>query len=136
MPLLDGFGKMYDRYRVNSVQLCWRTSVGTTKSGAVILGIDGAADTVGTTIAYAQSLYPKWRGAVWAEGTVTPNVAELMPQRWLNTASTQAAAIKADHGAFAGVIAVIGGDLNDKPGEVWCRYDVDFRYPVGVQPEN
>jgi hypothetical protein len=136
MPILDSFGKCFDRYRINSIRLLWKTSSGTTKSGSVILGVDGAPDQVVSTTAGVQALWPKWRGPIWGEGSVTPNISTLMPQRWLATANSSGEAAKLTHSAFAAVVCLIGCEKDDKPGEVWCQYDVDLMYPVGQTPGN
>lgn len=131
MPMLDGFGKMYDRYRVNNIVLSWKTSVGTTTAGSVVLGVDGGTRKLPSTLIEAQAMWPKWRGPLWAEGSVSPNLATLMPQRWLNTTTDKKEAIEG-YAAFAAVIAIVGGVKNLRPGDVWCRYDVEFAYPTGA----
>jgi hypothetical protein len=110
---------MYGRYRINKFVLHWKTSVGTTEKGAIVLAVDGDAQAV-TTVAQASSLYPKWRGSVWAEGNVAINTATLMPQRWL----TQ------DETPFTIICSGTGG-VQGTPGEVWCTYDITFMFPQG-----
>ncbi|APG76114.1 hypothetical protein 1 [Beihai shrimp virus 6] len=131
MPVLDSFARSFDRYRIHSLTLRYKTASGTTKTGSVILGIDGAVDHVPTTIAQVQGLYPKWRGPVWGEGAITANIATLMPQRWLTTSTDVSMLKSVAHAAFAVVVGLTSAEPDVSPGEIWCSYDVEFMYPTG-----
>lgn len=131
MKLLDNIAKGYDKYRVRSVVLKWKTSVGTTVSGAVLLAVDGNPATKGTSLAYVQALCPKFRGPVWSEGQVVPQISDLMSQRWLNTSTEATKATNVDYACFAAVLAITGAQANVSYGEVWCHYVLDFAFPSG-----
>jgi hypothetical protein len=119
LKMFDAMSKMYGRYRINKLTLHWKTSTGTTAAGALILAVDGDSNPV-SSVEAASSLYPKWRGPVWAEGNVQVNAGLLMPQRWLTAAETP----------FNVILSGTGMTV-PTPGEVWCTYDVTFVFPQG-----
>lgn len=131
LPMLDAIAKIYDKYRILGIKLHWRTSVGTTTAGAVILAIDGEPSNKGNSISYVQSLVPKFRGPVWQEGTVVGRPAELMSQRWLGTGSSSRGT-DSNYAAFLAVLGIASAQASIAYGEVWCQYTVEFAFPAAV----
>lgn len=128
MPMLDAIGKIYERYALTGLRLHWRTSVGTQTAGAVIVGVDGDPTSSGTTMLYAQSLIPKFRGPVWEEGTIVGNPMDLMPTRWLCTSQNKTSDPK--YTSFLAVLAIANAVKDTAYGEVWCQYTVTFAFPA------
>ncbi len=129
---MDRIAATFDRYVVHSVSLSWRTSVGTQKDGAYVIGIEWDASKTAPKYADAQALVPRIRSAIWKEEQMVLPSDRLMSRRFYSTGFDDAATKNPDCTAFAAILAVKGVASAGNVGDVWIRYDVSLMGPTSA----
>jgi hypothetical protein len=132
MPILDSISKSFDRYELLTLKLFWRPSCGTVQPGAVIMGVDYDPEEKATSsLAKVQALFPRYRGAVWTEGTLVVPSNRLMSRKFLLVGNAAGAKTNADYAALQVILGITKGDKNGVTlGEIWCQYTVRLHSPT------
>jgi hypothetical protein len=130
LPLLDGVAKSFDRYILRRFEVFYYPSCGTTRDGAVVIGIDWDPAAKDDTLRVVQVLQPRIRTPVWEEGTMVLPPNRLMSRKFLLTAPGAGKATDPDYSAFLVRCAVTASDKKGAVGEVWVRYCVELSSPT------
>jgi hypothetical protein len=130
IPVLDSIAKTFDRYRISSICIHFRTSLGTTNNGSIVLGVDWNADNNPPAFPEGiESFYPNIRGPVWKDLDLPIPSDRLMSRTFY----------KIPTGTLQGVVlfdcapfqfhAGIECEATYQIGEIWVSYDVTFDGP-------
>jgi hypothetical protein len=131
MSRLDLLGSAWEQYKLHAAEVIYRSSVGTSTNGALIMGIDYDPRDAPTTLAGANVLTPRVRTTVWQSAAVRVDPSRAMKAKWHYcdgpgdpSNETLAAAfgvvVSGNSSATAGTIM----------GEVWVRYKSTFTGPI------
>jgi hypothetical protein len=129
LSFLDALAKSFERYQLHSFIVEWKPSCGTTRDGAIILGVDWDPADTGSTLGYAQSLEPRIRVPVWQGKQMILPPARLMSRRFLLVSGDAGKGDNPDYAAFQVVAAITKGETK-AAGEVWVRYRISFHGPT------
>lgn len=130
LGFLDKIALSWDRYVVTHVTIFYRSSSGTTRNGAVVVGVDWDVASGAGDLAYAQTLQPRLRLPVWESGQMVLPANLLMSRKFLLVSPNETAQINPDYGAFKVVAAVTSTSDASSIGELWVRYTVVFHSPT------
>lgn len=123
LPRLDALGAIFELYRVRSLEVEIKATVGTTQAGLVIVG--WAPDSKPSSTADFAMLSPKKAGPVWSNFTLSIPQRLVMRSAWYKTYRS-----RLDASIYrAGYISV---SVSDGSTSVWVRYTVDFQGPTSV----
>lgn len=130
--VLDSIAKSFDRWAAHRLVLHYRPSVGTTRDGVALIGIDwDPSDTKPTTESQVASFYPNGRQPVWASFDISLAIDRIMmSRRWLYTMGTNGV----DKAAFAIHVFVSTTKTTDDLvlGELWASYDLELQGPTSL----
>lgn len=134
---LDNFAKIYERYRIFSCTVHYRTLVGTTTNGAVTYGIDwdfkyGTDDKKPSSMAEITLKAPSRRSAIWQEFNM-PLPANMLMDRKIKPVLSDSTDQK-DNINDSSFCLLVGMSYDSAAaakslGEVWITYDVEFIGP-------
>lgn len=129
---LDQYGAMFEQYRVEKCIVKYRTSSGTTSSGAILLGIDYEASDLPATLHALQVAQPLLRVPVWQSGELLPQLSKLNKAKWMFTAGGTVNNTPGYTAAFAAVASApaVAAPTIASYGDVWCEYQVRFTGPT------
>lgn len=129
IPVLDKLGAVFERYQVHSCTLHWRTTSGTTRNGAVVVGVDWDPKDSPGNFQQVAALAPNCRGAVWSEFNLPLPPSKLMSRTWLMTGS---GTTDRDEAAFAVSVAVQADatTVATTYGDLWVTYKVTLQGPT------
>lgn len=135
LKYLDGLAKMFDRYKLHSAKICWKSSCSAVTSGTAIIGVVYDAANLPTTRQQAALCQPHIRVPVRNNGAFHIPPSKLMAQKELFCATKPASTTEpADQNkaAFAIVIATTFDNAAKAItlGEVCCQYDITLLGPM------
>jgi len=130
LPWLKNLSKAFDMYRWLAVRLEYRPLVGTTKDGAVAVGLDWATSdvayvqqgelfalTTAPTRDQALACTPCFDTPIWTVKEITAQQDKLRQKNWYSLSKVTA------ESTTATVLYAKSGDVA-KPGEIWLHYRV------------
>lgn len=130
LVMLDNWGKMYERYRLEALQISYHPAVGTTIDGFVVLGVDLESRNPVTTLKAAMVLNPGSSGPVYGPLTVTVPASQLMSRKLLYTKGLSEAPAE-DSSCLSVVVAIPKSTQIRKVGYLSLRYSIYFEGPRG-----
>jgi len=132
LSFLDKISLPFDRYILHSVVVEWKPSCGTTKDGAIVIGVDWDALGNVTSMQNVQTLLPRIRCPVWQSQSMVIPPSRLMSRRFLFVgASTEAAKLAiADRASFALCVLSTLAEKASPVGEIWVRYKISLEGPT------
>jgi hypothetical protein len=128
LAFLDKMAIPFDRYVLLRVEVLYKPSVGTTKDGFVVIGVDWDVAGQVSTLAGAQTLLPRVRIPVWQEQRMVLPTNRLMSRRFLLCSSNVALSKDPDYGCFG---LAISCNQATEVGEIWVRYRIQLSGPTG-----
>jgi hypothetical protein len=136
---LSAMARLYDRWTLHNVQFTYKPSVGTTKDGSIIFGLDytGAVNPTTVTRERVSQLNPSARVPVWQEASVRAIESQLMWSKQLKTswsAATSPASTMTDYCPVTLVYAILG-EPTTAYGDMYIAYDVTLINPSGLLDE-
>ena len=130
---LDQFGRMFDLYKVKRLVFKYRTSVGSTTAGKVLMGVDYDPKDLPTSGAGVEVLQPRARTPVWQNVVLNADVSKCQKARWMYcTSSDRDPAPGSVDDSMATACALVidaAGPLDTELGEIWVGYDIEFSGP-------
>jgi hypothetical protein len=134
MLVLDSVAQTFDRYVVHNVTVHYRPSVGTTKDGYIVMGVDwDSKDNDPTSTQQVESLYPNLRTAVWQDGRMPiGGQSRIMTRKFLRIPHSETQQEDTyDTTAFKLQISLVTQETPSiSAGDIWCTYDVTLEGPV------
>jgi hypothetical protein len=129
MKFLDIQGKCWDRATIHSVTIHWRTSVGTSADGSLVLGCEwDIGSTHPSDFAGVSILSPNRRSAVWQEFDVPVPSVKLMTRKYYECVAANGTAASEENTAFQ-LFYSVRGTANKPYGDIWCTYNITFEGP-------
>jgi hypothetical protein len=124
MAHLDARAGLYEMYRILGVKYLYKSAVGTTTNGEVLMGIDFDSRDLVLSYQGTAALQPKSLGPAWRDHTLVVPPARAMKQKWLLTSNL------ADDAASRGAYTFqVTSTSNDSTGSVWVEYNLEFASP-------
>lgn len=124
MAHLDARAGLYEMYKIMGVKFLYRSSVGTTTNGEVLMGIDFDSRDIVLSYSGTAALQPKSIGPVWRDHTLVVPPARAMKQKWLLTSNLQDDAPA--RGAFT---LQVTNTSSSTTGSIWVEYNLEFASP-------
>lgn len=121
---MDARAGLYEMYRILGVKYLYKSAVGTTTNGEVLMGIDFDSRDIVATYQGTAALQPKTLGPVWRDHTVVVPPARAMKQKWLLTSNLQDDAPA--RGAFT---LQVTSTASNSTGSIWVEYHLEFASP-------
>jgi hypothetical protein len=129
LGFLDALAAAFERYQLLELTVEWKPSCGTTRDGAIVIGIDWDPSDTGSSMAYVQSLEPRIRVPVWQGKQLPLPKGRLMSRRFLLNSASATTAKNPDYAAFKISAGVTQGTAT-AVGEVWVRYRIAMHGPM------
>jgi len=133
-PRLDQYATMFDLYKVNSVKFMYRSSSGTTTSGAILAAIDYDPSITPSSTAALSAYSPRVRGPVWQNMLLTADASKCMKSKWLRTSPnlpTTIEGIRLGNTVACSLLWSTPLDTTVKTyGDMWVEYDITFASPA------
>jgi hypothetical protein len=129
LSFLDTLGKSFERYKIHSCTILYRTSVGTNSDGAVWLGIDWDINRAKISATKDVAvLSPNRRAAVWQEFEMPIPSHKLMTRQYYICEPKKPDNPTEENTAFILYYACKG--VKDKAyGDLWVHYDITLEGP-------
>lgn len=132
MMMLDQVAAIYANYRILSLSFHVTPSVGTTKSGHYICGVDYDHEDLPDTMAGVGALSPKIHKAIWQTGVLRVNPSRAMKSKWHFCGNSERQAT--DIGpACKLVIYARNTETSALTMQVWAKYTIEFTGPEPKQ---
>lgn len=131
LPRLDAVASLYDKYKLVSCVLEYRTVVGTVQSGEIVYGVDYNVNTSDTSYAAVVLMNDKAMTPIWQNSNVNVNINKAMEGKlWKNVSRVGSSVANFAEGPCFQVVVNTVSDPLAVVGRLWVRYKVEFTSPV------
>jgi len=125
MSRLDSYGKLFDLYRIESLDIEYVPSAGTQNNGRTVFGIDYDSLSESTSVSQVNVLNPLVSTPIWSGAALKVNPQRANKQFWLRTANQS----MVETAAFVLATYVTGAGSGTIGGQLWVKYRIRFTSP-------